>query len=266
MMQTRKTFLKQWLWPWKPQNPFQKPLRGGFSQKSFQFFRLRHKMSRLLSIHTFLFRCRDHNVIPNFLKIKDQFSTSSSRKILSESSWSLVPERKRAARRELNFVAQDLHSLDLKHANTVSLSDWALFDRITSITNPKPLSNYPAINTFENFNHYFHINSRHPHTHDSQNSKMVVNFWSHQLSELETNLCPKVLTSQLPPIKFLPIKSSMLLNLLFDPVLNNPRTPAASKCQNSKIQSTQRWETCSSRLQIQFWLSGLVICTIYVQL
>ena len=91
---------------------------------------LRIKKTRLLVSLIFLLRCRDHNIIPQFLKLRQQFHTKAATRIYKRTSFALLRERIHN-RRELNQVYHQLLQLHLRLTNILSGSHWDLIDRLT---------------------------------------------------------------------------------------------------------------------------------------
>ena len=57
------------------------------------FNKLRSFLVKKLSNLTFLKRCRDDNIIPKFLQLKDHLGTHKSKNILHKTSFILIKER-----------------------------------------------------------------------------------------------------------------------------------------------------------------------------
>ncbi|XP_063914171.1 uncharacterized protein LOC135130643 [Zophobas morio] len=167
-------------------------------------------MAKLLSLLTFLSRCRDHNIIPKFLKLKDQFSPFSSRKILTKASMSLLRERICATRQDLDLVSRDLLKL---HLELLYPPSTGFFDRSTYIQSQKTLDQKKQVSPL------------------LQNQKIVHNLLlkrssiCYPLSESENTLLSKGLNFAIAP-KTIPTKEIISAVEIF--IRNLPRKTADS--------------------------------------
>lgn len=164
------------------------------SIKTRTFAKLRHKISKSLCTLTFLSRCRDHKVVPNFLKLKHHIKTSSSSNILHKASMSLLRNQIKHTRYELDSISKQLYSLHLELSKVLSCNDWQTFDRITSMQ---------AQRTFEltTSTHIRKFNSLLPKNpvNKPASRRTVVNISTYQLSKDEESILSKGLNFSVAP-------------------------------------------------------------------
>lgn len=96
------------------------------------FSKNRSSLAKHLTNLAFLKRCRDNNIVPKFLRIKDLFGTEKSKRILKHTSQALLRERISHIKHQLHLISERTLRLHLSLASTLRPDIWATVDRISA--------------------------------------------------------------------------------------------------------------------------------------
>ncbi|XP_018309593.1 uncharacterized protein [Mycetomoellerius zeteki] len=94
-------------------------------------FKLRSSLAKKLSNLAFLNRCRDNNIIPKFLQLKDHLGTHKSKNILQKTSLILIKERIHFTESQIAQISHKTFKLHLLLSATLRHDIWQTLDRIT---------------------------------------------------------------------------------------------------------------------------------------
>ena len=178
---------------------------------------LRIKKTKLLVSFTFLLRCRDHNIIPQFLKFRHHFHTRAADRIYKRTSFALLRDRIHSNRRELNHIFGQLLQLHLRLTGILSSSHWDLIDRL-SFNKAKQIGEHTKNRQLRKFT------SLHTSQHsDNKTIKVtVINLSNQELDEGVYSLLKKGLNYAITP-RSPPLKTYVVGSISFRPDIQRPR-------------------------------------------
>ena len=146
---------------------------------------LRWKKAHLRTSMTFLQRCRDTDIIPNFLKLKRVFNTRQAHWIYNRMEKALLRERIHHNRKELALLDKRLLHIHLNISNRMAKTDWQKFDSISYHSMEKQMD----INTERQRNKFNRLLPPEPSL--SVPSRTVINLSEHQLTDDQTSILAK---------------------------------------------------------------------------
>jgi len=95
------------------------------------FSKLRTSLAKNLSNLAFLKRCRDNNIVPKFLRLKDHLDTKRSKNILHKTGIILTKERINFTKSQINKISQKSLRLHLLLSSVLRHDIWQTLDRIS---------------------------------------------------------------------------------------------------------------------------------------
>jgi len=95
------------------------------------FTKFRKSLHAQLCTLNFLKRCRDHQVVPKFLQLKNPFCSKQTNTILRQASLKLVKERITFTKRHLAELSRQLLDLHLFLSSSLDPQLWETLDRVT---------------------------------------------------------------------------------------------------------------------------------------